>query len=496
MEVFFNDARRLFFRPLNGKYREQVLECLRLLYANFYSSLADYNRAFNREQVLEVFQEAITRTPVLEEEGGDEEFTSPARSEREQANWVLNQLLENGWLERQVDEATLSSTYAFSRTGRLFTQPMLELSSGRFRTRHRNTRNTRNALQSFLDKGEIYDLLDAFEYSERIISDFTDVIAELDERKRQLVREVEAQQIVQRASDEFFDFMEKRFMPDLAVRLSADSVEKYRDQIQALIKKSRRKRKEFLVETERELRRSAPELVSDPNVSVYMMILEGIESRMHSASEVMLPALRHALHSFTRRADIIIRQLSFSSSGQQSELLPTCQQLAALPESEQDQRLMAAGECLAGLQLGFVDPAGLRLQQRREQRLVNSQVEEHAEMDKDSRRNLFLQQALDQAFSVNNQALRDYVGQAFNKGHRIHSTQLPVRDAKELLMLAHAIEVGSAGLHSSEFCFRVEPTGQRVSNDYFSAMDEFCIELVEPNQLAEHHQEEKQIDTQ
>ena len=39
-----------------------------------------------------------------------------------------------------------------------------------------------------------------------------EVISELDERKRQLVKEVEAQQVIQRASDEFFDFMEKRFM--------------------------------------------------------------------------------------------------------------------------------------------------------------------------------------------------------------------------------------------------------------------------------------------
>jgi hypothetical protein len=212
--------------------------------------VADYRRALNREQLVEIFQEALVRAPLLDEDGSNE-FSAPARAEREQANWILNQLLEYGWLERLVDEATLQSSYAFSRVGRLFTQPMVETAGGRLRTSHRNTRNTRNALQSFLDKGEVYDLLDAFEYSERIISDFSDVIAELDERKRQLVQEVEAQQVVQRASDEFFDFMEKRFMPDLAVRLSADSVEKYRDEIQGLINSARRKRSEFKADAER-----------------------------------------------------------------------------------------------------------------------------------------------------------------------------------------------------------------------------------------------------
>ena len=211
--MFFSDERKTFFKPLNGKYRGQVVDCLRTFYARLYSSLADYSRNFNREQIIEILEEAIARNPVFEEDEADE-FAVSARSQREQANWILNQLLEHGWLERQMDEATLQSTYAFTRHGRLFTQPMVEASGGRFRTRHRNTRNTRNALQSFLDKGEVYDLLDAFEYSERIISDFSDVIAELDERKRQLVKEVESQQVVQRASDEFFDFMENRFMPD------------------------------------------------------------------------------------------------------------------------------------------------------------------------------------------------------------------------------------------------------------------------------------------
>ena len=65
--MLFSDSRKHFFRPLTGKYRAQIVECLRELYARFYSSMADYSRHYNREQVLEVFQEAITRAPVLEE---------------------------------------------------------------------------------------------------------------------------------------------------------------------------------------------------------------------------------------------------------------------------------------------------------------------------------------------------------------------------------------------------------------------------------------------
>jgi len=480
--VFFSQGREHFFRLLNGKYRGQIVDCLTLFYARLYGSLADYSRSFNRNQLIEILEEAIARSPVLDEDDA-EAYSAPVRSQREQANWVLNQLLEYGWLERQMDEATLQSTYAFTRHGRLFTQPMVEASGGRFRTRHRNTRNTRNALQSFLDKGEVYDLLDAFEYSERIISDFSDVIAELDERKRQLVKEVEAQQVVQHASDEFFDFMEKRFMPDLAIRLSADSVEKYRDEIGDLIGKARRKRKEFKAQAERELRRMAPELLEDVNRSVYLTILDGIETRMHNASAVMLPALRHALNGFTRRADIIMRQLSYTGAATKNRLFSLCERLRQSPDRVQSEALNEAGKALSVIDIGFVDPESLRLHIGRKPRLVNTGVEAEMGDDRDSRKAMFVQMAVDLAFTFNSQGQRDYLVKSLCEGHRIQSQNLPVRDARELLMSAHAIEVGS--LSTAEFAFQVTPTFNRVSNDYFDASDEFTIELIERERHAD-----------
>ncbi len=475
--MFFADHRKQFFRPLTSKYRAQIIECLRQLYGRLYTTTADYSRNLGRDQLIEIFQEAITRAPLLDSDGSDD-FAPPVKNEREQANWVLNLLLEHGWLERLVDEATLTSTYAFSRFGRLFTQPMVETAGGRFRTRHRNTRNTRNALKSFVDDGDVYDLLDAYEYSERIISDFSDVIAELDERKRQLVQEVEAQQIVQRASDEFFDFMEKRFMPDLAIRLSADSVEKYRDEIQRLIKRARRRKRDFKANAERELRKTAPELIQSDGDSVLLKILDGIEQRLHSASATMLPALRVALSGFTRRADIIIRQLSYSGA-QHNELLESCSRLRKMDPDQRSRVLQEAGEVMSVLNCAMVDPDSLKLYSSRSPRRINSVVEDSTEVDFETRRALYVQQILETAFAVNNRELHDYIVAALNKGHRIHSQNLPVHDAREFLLGAHAIEIGVARNASSEFEFRVEPSGNRVSTEYFDETDEFVIELVE-----------------
>lgn len=501
--MFFSESRPHFFKPLTGKYREVVVECLRLLYQRLYTDLSDFGHVRNRDQIIDIFLEAVTRAPLLDSDVAEGEEEGRFKNQRELSGFVLNVLLEFGWLEKQVDEATLQSSYAFSKVGRLFTQPFIESDSRRFRTRNRNTRNTRNSLQAFLEQGEVHDLLDAYEYSERIISDFTDVIAELEERKRQLVREVEARQLVQHASDEFFEFMENTFKPDLEVRLSADSVEKYRDQIAVLIKQIRRKRKfggegehsdlDWRAVMELRLRRLMPAHVVEGQ-SILENLLVGIEERLRSACEGMLPALRRSLNSFTQRADIIMRQLSYIHTKGDDGLVDVSQRLIELPVEQQQQVLAGAAEQLAGVAVGFIDPGQIQLKTRASRRVVMSRVAEDKQVDQQARRDMFVQQALDGAFSIQGGDIRRYVADALAQTGRINTRHLPINNARDLLAIAHAIEVGAAGNLSSEFSFSVTPVdcdgaGRQwlpsdagiSEGDYFSRRDEFVIELVETN---------------
>ncbi len=477
--MFFNQDRIHFFRPLTSKYREQVAQCLHLVYQRQYGSTADYGQSLNRDQIIELLEEALAQSSnhVLDSENGEQE--QRFKNHREHANWVLKQLIECGWIERQVDAATLQSTFPFTRMGRVFSQALIESDANQIRTRHRNTRNTLNALEAFLSRGEIYDLLDAYEYSERIITDFTDVIAELEERKRELVREVESQQLVHQATDQFFEFMEKRFQPDISVRLSADSVEKHREDVNKAIGKIRRKQKAFKQDAERALRRTVPDLC--PAEQSYLWhILDTIDQRMRNAAEVMLPALRHALHSFTKRADIIIRQLSYLTSQANSDLVEVCKELADLNEKDYNERMENASNAMSVFKLQLIDPQHVRLQERKQKEMVNSIVADQHEVDQDAQRELMAQQLLDQAFVMNNERVRDYVKKSIRDGKRISTADLPVDDARDLLALSHIVEVGAVNSASSELTFRVEPTGKKVTKGkYYHEYDEFLIELVE-----------------
>lgn len=495
--MFFEQERAQFFRPLTGKYRAQVMESLRELYQRLYSSSsADYGQALSRDAMVEIFQEALVRAPALaespeasESSNDDDESDSRFRSSREQAVWVLNLLLEHGWLEKQVDEATLQSTFAFSRYGRLFTEPFVAESRTSARTRHRNTRNTRNALESFLERGDVYDLLDAYEYSERIISDFTDVIAELEERKRDLVREMEDQLLVQRASEAFFDFMENRFQPDLSIRLSADNVEKHRDQISKLIHNIRKQDVAFKGNAERRLRELLPELVQEGQ-SVLWIILDGIEQRLRNASDVMLPALRKALHSFTKRADIIIRQMSYLAAQQHNDVLSVCKHLVGLSPDDQEAALLRAGELMSVPDIAFVDPAQVRMQAARQRRQVDALLDDgKGDLDLNARKDIYVQQVLDQAFLVNQQALKTYMHTHLTSGKKVSTQDLPIESAQDFLAVSHAIGLGASDGLSSEFEFRIDyaeghspeqmPSMPTDADDYFIHKDHFTVELVQ-----------------
>jgi hypothetical protein len=460
------------------------------LYERLYTAKADYGESLAREQILEIFCEALTRAPQLDSDDSSvEPVVEPvvetvvgtiAETERrfqnlrEQAVWVLNSLLEYGWLEKQVDNATLSTSFPFSRRGRLFTQPMVEINSTRVRTRHRNTRNTLNALEAFASRGEVHDLIDAWEYSERIVADFTDMIAELEERKRELVREVAAKILVQQATDEFFSFMESRFQPDLAIRLSADSVEKHRDAIGKVIDRLRRKQKEQKAEWERRLRLLLPEMAEQGRSLLYL-VLDTIEDRMRRACEVKLPALRSALHGFTKRADIIIRQLSYIHSQSEGELVDLCQRLGEMPDKAQ--LLEKLGDQLSGFQLRLFDPKQTQLWQRQRRQPVETRVEDEAPLSAAGRREILLQQLLDQAFTLNNGELKDYMLRALGSGQLVYSSDLPVKSAADLLAMSHAIEVATASQSAAGFEFYVQDEQRRGSNFYFE-FDEFSFKMV------------------
>mgnify|MGYP005818485029 FL=1 len=271
--------------------------------------------------------------------------------------------------------------------------------------------------------------------------------------------------------------MEKRFQPDVAIRMSADSVEKHRDRIRNTIEQIKRKPKAWKTSAENELRRLAPDLIVNTDASVLFQLLDSIDTRMRNASEIMLPALRRTLQGFTSRADIIIRQLSYLHTQKHNDIVGLCQELAELDEETYNQRLQQAGGSLASLHLGLIDPAQVRLREQRAQRVVNNRMVELDEPDPATLRELATQQLLEKAFNINGGALRDYLRDALGASRRIDNRDLPINNARDLLAMSHVIELGSADHAATGFRLRIEPTEPIRDEHYFVRRDGFLLEL-------------------
>src|SRR5690606_6716836 len=117
-------------------------------------------------------------------------------------------------------------------------------------------------------------------------------------------------------------------------------------------------------------------------------------------------------------------------------------------------------------------------QERRHAALVTTAVSDAPALDPAAERELMIQQLLDQAFVIDNSGLRDYVFRALRAGQKVSSRHLPVDNARDLLAMAHVIEVGAVNNLSSRYQFSVEPTGNTTASEYFYQQDEFMITLT------------------
>lgn len=474
--MFFSGKYQDFFRPLASKYREQVAAGLQALYRRLYdANKVERGLALSRTDVLALLCEGIQQFGLVDDDQG--ESSERFKDTREQAAWMLNQLIHYGWLERHLDEANYQTSYGFSALGRKFTEPLASQIAGEDlpirQIRHRNARNTRNALRSFVTHGDVYDLLEANAASDSIVSDFSDMIDELESKRRQLVQEVSSQTQLNQASDAFFEFMEKRFKPDLAVRLSADNVEKYRLQISQLISDIRSQDTEWKRDAEARLRALMPEHAGSD--SLLWRYLDTIHQRVNNACEVMLPTLRQALGQFTKRGELIIRQLSHAAAPTQAlnEQVKQWRQQGEMPQA-----LDRLADKLAGVDVSLIDPASLQLRQRT-QRNIDQSIQSEQVLSHQAQQALHVERRLAEAFSLQKQWLSTWLSE--QKGCQSKAS-LAISQATDLLAISHLLDADDAWQIEPRLDELGQPIEVDIKNeqgDVIAVQDDFIVRVAE-----------------
>jgi hypothetical protein len=464
--VTFDVDRHNPFRPLSGKHRELYTACLRSLYERLHGPSADYTHNLTREALRDLLSPVVQTIAPSAAESADEEdeFLRIRGDDVQVAGAVIRTLLKEGWLETFGDRAGLVTAYRFTRVGKLFAQVLWELDRPALRTRQRNMRSCRNSLSAALRNVDAYDLIDAYDHAEKVISD----LAEGSDYFQELVRRLMAE-AARQPWDEFMDFLD-RFEREFKKQLTADNVERHRQYIRDTLLQLEGIDDARYQAFERELNEVARWAYEQrTGDSTYLWLLTRIDEIIEAACNQKLPEMLRAMNDYLRRATTIVQQAFVLRGGQKKHAFARAIAHVANCKPEQQAELLnRIGDAISGAELRFLDPVSFRLKTVSERRKATT-VSVAPTVTRESRLEAALNRAESGAFALSNDDVVSFLREEIQlRGRPILLSQLPLADASDVLRAMQAVEAIRANAESG-LTARALPT--RINTPYYSGTD-------------------------
>lgn len=465
--MLFEADRQRFFRPLNSSRRALVAACLTALYEHLHGPAADYAHNLTRdalkELLLPVVREHQDALPADAEQ--DEFYNGESMDTAQLVGIVIRALLADGWIEQFADRYGLVTAFRFSRPGKLFSEALWSLNRPS-RSRQRNMRGCRNALEAALsDRGDAHDLVDAYEYAEKVIEDLTDGIDYFQELVRHLMQNAS----LHSQWEDFVEFL-ARFQRDYSKQLTADNATLNRQAIRQKLERLREVPPAKLHRLETQLHDIAQWAVKEhtgPRVCEWL--IERIEDIVDAACESKQPGFLKAMENYLKRVTGLVSQSMMLRSGQKRHAyLGAIQQVAAASGPAQDALLARIGERLAAAEVRLLDPASFKLRSATQRRRAVT-VSIQPRPDREARLAAAMHRAETEAFSIPNEALAEALREDLRLfKHPIRLSALPHETASDVIKAMQAVEA-VRNTRSGDLVARRLPT--RLDNPYYSGTD-------------------------
>ena len=465
-DLFFVEEKSRFFSPLTGRYREKIRACIRDFYLRLNGHHADQQFQLSRDEIIHIFEFQLASMPDLDDDSDQPEENG--RSDREVAQHVLRQLIECGWLEENIDSIEMRKTFRFTSPGRRFAHTFVDFSRERFKARHRSTRNTRSALSAYHSHQDPHDLVEALNFSEGIIDDFNESLEEIHAMQREQSRAVADEIELQGIMEDFFEYLEKRFNPDISRIMGEESVGRYRADIEEIVRKIRNLPNQSLKIMELDLRREFPFMIQLQEQSILMDVLRKIEWRIERACEVKIPELRAAIDTFTRRSHLHLKQLMRIYSSDHQDIGRICRSISERENAHEIYEGIAGGCAFARVRL--INPNEIRLRMDVARKPINTHVEERAPLSAAQRRDAAIVAALETALAVEDRQLVASILEKLDGDKDIRTRFIDVTSTEDLFLAMHALSLANNN-HDEDIKFSVESTGRRHSNAFFEGND-------------------------
>jgi len=430
-----------FFRPLTLKRRRLIAACIRAFYARLYGSHADYRSILGREDLRDLFVQTMqSATPPADpagEDGEDGFAAGDLADDQKLASAIVRLLVGDGWLETAEDRVRLVTAYRFTRIGKIFAQALTLADRPRERTRQRNMRSCKNALSAFIERRDVEDLLDAYEYADRVIADLSEDI----ELFYDLARKILLDAHVQGNWDGFIEFVERRFRDEFSPRLVYDNAERHRLDIGALIERLNELSAAEMQAIDDDLANHAAWAAqAAPDGAILRWMLDRIDEMVTAACRTKQPELFRAMESYVRRHVVLLSQsLYMGASGSGAALSTLIRRLGEMPEREQGAWLERQGAALTPVSVALYDPASVQPRKANERNRAQA-VSIVPEITREERLRQFMRQAEERAFSLSHQDVVDYLLGSMRGTGALRLSELPVDDAIQALSLLRAVE--------------------------------------------------------
>lgn len=466
--MFFEAERQHFFRPLNGKRRELVAACLRSVYERLHGPGADYSQNLNRDSLRDVLMPIIQEHScdvAMDTGTGDDELGSIDSNDAQQlAGALIRSLLKDGWLETFGDRVGLVTAYRFTRPGKLFAEALWSLSRLRTRSRQRNVRGCRNALVAALKNVDAYDLVDAYDYAEKVISDLSEGVDYFQELVRRLMSEAS-----RTPWDEFMEFLD-RFEKDFKKQMTADNVERHRQAIRESISKLRSMEDDKFRVLEQQLQDIASWANPDKHAeSSFDWMIERIEEMVEAACNTKHPELIKAMNVYMRRATSIVQQALMLRGGQtHHSYTKAISMVAGMEGDKQTALLEKIGNAIAAAEMKLLDPAAFKLRSASQRRKALS-VTVQPRVTRESRLAAAMHRAEAAAFALSNDDVLAAMRSELRLRNRpVRLSTLPVKTATDVLQAMQAVEAVRASRDGSLKAIKLPA---KLYNEYYSAND-------------------------
>lgn len=429
---FFETPRVRFFRILAGKYRAVVAAVLVELHERLFGPTSE-PAVLLPDEVRALVALWIPRMPTVESDevpGQQESIIAGGERERDElAGALVRQLIEDGWLERYFSD--LRSALRFTRAGKVFAGALSEVAQPRRKTRLRNMRSVRNALKQFYERGEADDLSDALHYASAMSDELTEDIHALQDRGRDLLQRRE------HAGDHLAE-LNRRMDGDYAPRLLADNVDTYSGDIILELDHLRSLPDDRRAHLNARVSIDLPWLVDEAPVGVRP--LDYALNRVHEiVVNVCLPkqsAMVHEILSVTRlMAQIVGHQCFVHAGAASSSVTRLVGTLNAATASERERLLAIFAAAIAPVGCRWLNPTRVSLGAKRSIAPVDLSLENPV-VDRETRRQEAIAQAVDAAFSTDSAANGSRLAARLRADTALYFSELPANDALDVL---HAI---------------------------------------------------------